>query len=293
MNLAKLKEELKKRGIQTNSKQRKADLQKVLKEAVKQKIKVVEAEEEELVTKGKRKKPDSPSATAKKPKLGKKTDSADKKITTQDKINEQNIQKWWVEKHGTKLGNFLFYLRRLWTDDPSAKILIFSRFTNFLNTIADLLDSHNINYSYAEGTARNRVREITAFKKISTVRVALLDITSLASGTNIIEASHIMLMEPYLSPMQNATTIEAQAIARAHRQGQTRNVTVVRFVVRNSIEYNTHVRNNGKPDAAQGQPKLQRTNSLTTALITTPSLQNSAQLVNLLEETNAIQNNFQ
>lgn len=47
--------------------------------------------------------------------------------TTQDKINEQNLQKWLVETEGTKIGNLLFYLKRLWTDNPSAKILVFSK----------------------------------------------------------------------------------------------------------------------------------------------------------------------
>ena len=212
--------------------------------------------------------------------------------------------KWWVEKHGTKLGNFLFYLKRLWTDNPAAKVIVFSsvwkwekgvkksgsaqtnssiQISGLLNKIASLLYEYNVNYSYAEGyvlsfflvsllfhsssyvvvfiffsyrTTTNRTREIAAFKKDATVRVALLNIYTNASGTNIIEASHVILMGIscffilllflfffgwgttasiliccYITePFQNrgANSIEAQAIARAHRQGQKRNVTVVR-----------------------------------------------------------------
>lgn len=45
----------------------------------------------------------------------------------QDKINEQNLIDWWVERHGTKIGNLLFYLKRLWSENPEARIIIFSQ----------------------------------------------------------------------------------------------------------------------------------------------------------------------
>jgi hypothetical protein len=47
--------------------------------------------------------------------------------TTADKIFEQNLLNWWVEKHGTKLGNLMMYLRRLWYESPKAKVIIFSQ----------------------------------------------------------------------------------------------------------------------------------------------------------------------
>lgn len=44
-------------------------------------------------------------------------------------------------------------------------------------------------------------------------------------------ASRAYLMEPQWNP-----TIEEQALARVYRLGQTRPVTTVRFIMRNSIE---------------------------------------------------------
>jgi SNF2 family DNA or RNA helicase len=50
-------------------------------------------------------------------------------------------------------------------------------------------------------------------------------------GLNLTEANHVFILDPWWSP-----SIEAQAIDRVHRIGQTRPVTVTRFVIKNSIE---------------------------------------------------------
>lgn len=44
-------------------------------------------------------------------------------------------------------------------------------------------------------------------------------------------ASHVHIIEPQWNPM-----IEAQALDRVHRIGQTRDVVTTRYIIRNSIE---------------------------------------------------------
>ena len=53
----------------------------------------------------------------------------------------------------------------------------------------------------------------------------------LLSRVNLTAASIVHLMEPHWNPM-----VEAQAVDRVHRIGQTQEVTVIRYIVPNSVE---------------------------------------------------------
>ena len=73
--------------------------------------------------------------------------------------------------------------------------------------------------------------ELYAFRHSAEVRALLLPLRSGANGINLVEAQHVMLVEPLIE-----RAVEAQAIGRIHRMSQTRETTVHRFVVRDTIE---------------------------------------------------------
>lgn len=50
-------------------------------------------------------------------------------------------------------------------------------------------------------------------------------------GINLTQANRVFLMEPSFNP-----ALEAQAIGRVHRLGQKRNVEIVRFTMKDSVE---------------------------------------------------------
>lgn len=88
-----------------------------------------------------------------------------KEESTQEKIDQQDLLKWWVAKEGTKLGNLMYYLKQLWTNTPAAKVIIFSQvrlsiiyadtnvtgqFTSLLKKISALLSEKNIENLFLE-----------------------------------------------------------------------------------------------------------------------------------------------
>lgn len=60
----------------------------------------------------------------------------------------------------------------------------------------------------------------------NSIQVLLLLIQHGANGLNLLEAQHVILVEPLLNP-----AAEAQAISRVHRIGQTNKTLVHRFIV--------------------------------------------------------------
>jgi len=76
-------------------------------------------------------------------------------------------------------------------------------------------------------------------------RIILLSIQNAASGANLTRATHVLLIDPAPGSTTEAYAAEKQAIGRAVRQGMDGGepTRVVRFVVSNTIEEETYLRN--------------------------------------------------
>lgn len=114
--------------------------------------------------------------------------------------------------------------------DKCAKCLVFSEHVTMLDLIIDLLIANSITYCYVKDNSLFQ-KKIDMFKKDVTINVLLMPYSFGANGLNIIEATHILLVEPTLNKSQ-----EIQSIGRVHRIGQTKPTFVYRFMIKNSIE---------------------------------------------------------
>lgn len=63
------------------------------------------------------------------------------------------------------------------------------------------------------------------------LRVLLASISAAGEGIDLTAANIVHLVEPHWNPMA-----EAQAIDRVHRVGQTRDVNVIRYIAKDSVE---------------------------------------------------------
>ena len=78
---------------------------------------------------------------------------------------------------------------------------------------------------------RQQDKEIQNFKASSDVNVLLLATKSGANGLNLTEATNVILAEPVMSP-----AVEAQAVSRVLRIGQSKDTHVYRLIVKGTIE---------------------------------------------------------
>jgi len=110
------------------------------------------------------------------------------------------------------------------------RTLIFSQFTGFLDKVRQRMETAGFDYSYLDGTTRNRPAVLTEFKT-GKAPVFLISLKAGGVGLNLTEADYCILLDPWWNP-----ATEAQAIDRVHRIGQTKNVMVYRLVAKDTIE---------------------------------------------------------
>lgn len=139
-------------------------------------------------------------------------------------------------KWGTKMSHIVNKLRQLFVDDPDAKIIIFSQWQKMLILMAKALKDCNINCVFCRGNVHMMSKSIRSFKTDDKTRVILLSSDSCNSGSNLTEAPYVFLIDAVSGDIEHAKAAETQAIARTCRIGQTKEVQVFRFVIRNTIE---------------------------------------------------------
>ncbi len=110
------------------------------------------------------------------------------------------------------------------------KVLIFSQFTRFLRSATAIIERLGIPVSYLDGTTKDRQGAIQEFRE-GDAQVFLISLKAGGFGLNLTEADYCILLDPWWNP-----ATEAQAVDRAHRIGQTKNVMVYRLVAKDTIE---------------------------------------------------------
>ncbi|KAL2060177.1 hypothetical protein VTL71DRAFT_9572 [Oculimacula yallundae] len=126
-----------------------------------------------------------------------------------------------------------YLMDRITLHSPTEKILIFYEADNIAYYIAQALESLGIKhliYAKTLSSAR-RSQYVVTFNQSEVFRVLLMDVSQAAFGLDMSSASRVYFVNPVFSPQ-----VEAQAVKRAHRIGQTKPVYVETLVLKGSIE---------------------------------------------------------
>eukprot|EP00850_Spirogloea_muscicola_P012812 SM000084S23148 [mRNA] locus=s84:552074:559947:+ [translate_table: standard] len=144
--------------------------------------------------------------------------------------------------YGTKLEAVVRRVKWLLATDPGAKVLIFSTWHEVLDVVQHALQANTISLARVKGR-RDLDLAIQHFQGKGGNKVAkdngsgdcasclLLQVQQGANGLNLVEAQHVLLVEPLLNP-----AAEAQAVNRVHRIGQSRPTFVHRFIIGDTVE---------------------------------------------------------
>jgi superfamily II DNA or RNA helicase len=111
------------------------------------------------------------------------------------------------------------------------KALVFSQFTSLLAIVRQKLDAQKIPYEYLDGKTRDREARVNRFQTDPECKLFLVSLKAGGLGLNLTAAEYVFLLDPWWNP-----AVEAQAIDRAHRIGQTRRVFAYRLITRDTVE---------------------------------------------------------
>ena len=111
------------------------------------------------------------------------------------------------------------------------KTLVFSQFLGALDRAEAVCRKNGWGFSRLTGSTKNREEPIRRFNEEAERRIFLLSLKAGGVGINLTAADYVMLLDPWWNP-----AVEAQAVDRAHRMGQTRPVMVYRLITEGTIE---------------------------------------------------------
>lgn len=113
------------------------------------------------------------------------------------------------------------------------KVLFFSSFEKHLRLFRAVFEKNGHPFAWLTGDTpgEERAKAVQRFQEDHSVQAFFMTLKAGGVGLNLTAADYVFILDPWWNP-----AVEAQAIARAHRIGQQRPVTALRFLAKDTIE---------------------------------------------------------
>lgn len=133
----------------------------------------------------------------------------------------------------TKIEALIDEVQKMIAKDDTSKAIVFSQFGAMLELVEFQLKRQGISCVVFRGGMTMQAREdsLSAYNRDPSLKVILISLKAGGEGLNLQVADHVFLLDPWWNP-----ACEMQAIQRAHRIGQTRQVKAVRLICSGTIE---------------------------------------------------------
>lgn len=143
----------------------------------------------------------------------------------------RRLEKNWISS--AKIDKAMEILQEVENLGDGQKTIVFSQFTSLLDLLEVPIARRGMGYRRYDGSMRppDRNAAVLDFTDKPDCKVMLVSLKAGNSGLNLVAASHVIIFDPFWNPY-----IEEQAIDRAHRIGQQREVHIHRILVEQTVE---------------------------------------------------------
>lgn len=143
----------------------------------------------------------------------------------------RRLEKTW--KPSAKIMKTVELLKQIRDNDPTEKTLIFSQFTSLLDLLEVPLQQERLRYQRFDGSMSmdDRANAVDIFMEQADENILMISLKAGNAGLNLSKASQVIILDPFWNPF-----VEDQAVDRAHRMPQEREVTVHRILVPETVE---------------------------------------------------------
>lgn len=112
------------------------------------------------------------------------------------------------------------------------QVLVFSQFTSLLDLVQKRLVASSLSIARLDGSTSAKSRDLAVrYFQEGKANVFLLSLKAGGVGLNLTAAEYVFLLDPWWNP-----AVEAQAIDRAHRIGQQKNVFAYKLISAGTVE---------------------------------------------------------
>jgi SNF2-related domain/Helicase conserved C-terminal domain len=130
--------------------------------------------------------------------------------------------------------------------EEGQKVLVFSQFVEMLDLLRATIAERGWPAYYLVGGTERRGDLVRQFQAHEGAAIFLISLKAGGFGLNLTAASYVTLFDPWWNP-----AVEAQAIDRSHRIGQTQKVIAYRLLIKNSVEEKIRALQRSKSQLAQ------------------------------------------
>ncbi|KAF8928529.1 hypothetical protein BGZ58_009597 [Dissophora ornata] len=131
--------------------------------------------------------------------------------------------------YGSKIDSIVRHIRFLIQEDPAVKCLVFSQWSNLLHLLTDSLTINQVGFVRLDGASNKSA--VHEFKTNKDKHVFMLHAKSQSAGLTLLQATHVFICEPLVNP-----ALQAQAVSRVHRIGQTKETFVHYYLLQDTVE---------------------------------------------------------